>query len=77
MVGYLDHSARWDPEQVGAALGERVLVDLMLYDGDETALAHTDYLGSERDGGFATGHRPATNVHRIESPLTDPELASS
>lgn len=78
VVGYLDQLGPGvTPEQVGAALGERVLVDPMLYDGDETALAHTDYLGSERDGGFADYVTvPATNVHRIESPLTDPELAS-
>lgn len=77
VVGYLDQLGPGvTTEQVGA-LGERVLVDPMLYDGDETALAHTDYLGSERDGGFADYVTvPAANVHRIESPLTDPELAS-
>ncbi|QSB15402.1 zinc-binding dehydrogenase [Natronosporangium hydrolyticum] len=77
VVGYLDQLGPGVTTETAGALGSRVLVDPMLYQGDETALAHTDYLGSERDGGFADYLTvPAGNVHPIDSPLTDPELAS-
>lgn len=60
-----------------ARIGERVLVDPMIYDGDERALVDTDYLGSERDGGFAELVTvPAANAHAVESDLDDAELAS-
>jgi NADPH:quinone reductase-like Zn-dependent oxidoreductase len=77
VVGYLDRLGNGVTSgEVGAA-GDRVMIDPMLYTGDETALAHTDYLGSERDGGFADYVTvPAGNVHRIDSPFTDVELAS-
>ena len=73
VVGYVD--------QVGAesALepGDRVIVDPALYSGDETRLADTELLGSERDGGFADYVTvPAGNAHRIDSPLSDAELAT-
>jgi NADPH:quinone reductase-like Zn-dependent oxidoreductase len=79
VVGYVDQFC--DADRAGAgeavALGDRVIIDPMLYTGDETALAHTDYLGSERDGGFADYVTvPVGNAHPIDSPLTDPELAS-
>jgi NADPH:quinone reductase-like Zn-dependent oxidoreductase len=77
VVGYLDQLGPGVTPQTTGAPGQRVLVDPMLYQGDETALADTDYLGSERDGGFADYVTvPAGNVHRIDSALTDPELAS-
>jgi NADPH:quinone reductase-like Zn-dependent oxidoreductase len=58
-------------------VGERVIVDPMLYGGDERDLVTTAYLGSERDGGFAEYVTvPATNAHRIDSRLTDAELAT-
>ncbi len=61
----------------GERVGERVLVDPMLYDGDERALVNTEYLGSERDGGFAEYVTvPARNAHVVDSPLTDAELAT-
>lgn len=69
-------------DQVGAdvasaRIGERVLVDPMLYDGDERALVNTEYLGSERDGGFAEFVTvPAANAHPVESSLSDAELAT-
>lgn len=73
VVGYVD--------QVGTDshvdLGDRVIVDPAIYDGDETRLADTELLGSERDGGFADYVTvPAGNVHRIDSPLSDTELAT-
>ncbi|MDA3625341.1 alcohol dehydrogenase family protein [Saccharopolyspora oryzae] len=69
-------------DQVGAGvprsrLGERVVVDPMLYTGGERELVDTEYLGSERDGGFAEHTAvPAENAHAVESPLSDAELAT-
>lgn len=61
----------------GSRVGERVLVDPMLYDGGERELVDTAYLGSERDGGFAELVTvPAGNAHRVDSSLSDPELAT-
>lgn len=64
-------------EKVDAArVGERVLVDAWMRDpgGD---LDRAQYLGSERDGGFAEFVAvPAGNAHRVDSDLTDVELAS-
>ena len=59
-----------------ARVGERVLVDAWLRDpgGD---LSKARYLGSEIDGGYAQYVAvPAANAHRIETDLTDVELAS-
>ncbi|WP_028922256.1 zinc-binding dehydrogenase [Pseudonocardia acaciae] len=69
-------------DQVGAGvsparLGERVLVDPMIYDGGERALVTTDYLGSERDGGFAELVTvPARNAHAVGGSLSFAELAT-
>ncbi len=69
-------------DQVGAGvpegrIGERVLLDPVLYEGGERDLVAAAYLGSERDGGFAEYVTvPASNAHRIDSPLTDAELAT-
>lgn len=69
-------------DQVGpgvpaSRIGERVLVDPMIYDGDDRALVDTDYLGSERDGGFAELVTvPAANAHAVGGELSYPELAS-
>jgi NADPH:quinone reductase-like Zn-dependent oxidoreductase len=69
-------------DQVGAGvpegrIGERVLLDPMLYEGGEREMVTTAYLGSERDGGFAEYVTvPASNAHRIDSGLTDAELAT-
>jgi NADPH:quinone reductase-like Zn-dependent oxidoreductase len=58
-------------------LGERVLVDPMIYDGGERELVENEYLGSERDGGFAEHVIvPARNAHPVDSALTDAELAT-
>jgi NADPH:quinone reductase-like Zn-dependent oxidoreductase len=65
------------PGVPAARIGERVLVDPMIYDGDERALVRTDYLGSERDGGFAELVTvPGANAHAVDSDLDDAELAS-
>lgn len=60
----------------GAMIGRRVLVDGWMRhpSGD---LAKAEYLGSERDGGFAEYVAvPASNVHVVNSDLSDVELAS-
>jgi NADPH:quinone reductase-like Zn-dependent oxidoreductase len=58
-------------------VGERVLVDPMIYDGGERALVTTDYLGSERDGGFAELVTvPAGNAHPVGGALSPAELAA-
>ena len=57
-------------------VGERVLIDAWLRDPDGD-LEKAEYLGSERDGGYAEYVAvPATNAHAIDSDLTDVELAS-
>jgi NADPH:quinone reductase-like Zn-dependent oxidoreductase len=58
-------------------IGERVLVDNALYAGPGEGLLDAGIIGSERDGGFAgLVSVPAQNAHRIESDLSDAELAS-
>jgi NADPH:quinone reductase-like Zn-dependent oxidoreductase len=61
-----------------ALVGRRVLVDPWIRDPEAPEdLYRCGYLGSERDGGYAEFVTvPARNVHPIESPLTDAELAS-
>ena len=74
VAGYVD---RVGPGVPSVRVGERVLVDPMLYGGGERELVVTDYLGSERDGGFAEYVTvPSGNVHVIASSLTDAELAT-
>lgn len=69
-------------DQVGpgvdeARLGERVMVDPMIYTGGERELVTTEYLGSEWDGGFAElVVVPAANAHAVQSSLSDAELAT-
>ena len=59
-------------------LGRRVLIDPWLRDWSEPlSLDKCGYFGSERDGGFAaytTG--PVTNIHPVDSDLSDAELAT-
>lgn len=63
-----------DPELIG----RRVIVDPCLRDADDpSSRAGAGYLGSELDGGFAEYTAvPAANVHRVNSDLTDAELAT-
>jgi NADPH:quinone reductase-like Zn-dependent oxidoreductase len=59
-----------------ARIGERVLVDPVLRPADGS-VENVGYVGLERDGGFAEFVAvPGGNVFRIESALTDVELAS-
>jgi NADPH:quinone reductase-like Zn-dependent oxidoreductase len=60
-----------------ARIGERVIVDFSIYNGDGISLADIDYIGHGRDGGYAEYCSvPAQNAHRIDSPLSDAELAT-
>ncbi len=70
-------------ERVGAGvpesrIGERVMVDFVLYTGEgEEGIVDADIIGSERDGGFAEYVVvPSENAHRINSSLGDEELAT-
>ncbi|MGW2325481.1 alcohol dehydrogenase family protein [Streptomyces sp. NPDC001700] len=69
-------------DEVGAGVpasrvGERVLLDPMIYQGGERELVTTEYLGSERDGGFAEFVTvPAGNAHAVDTPLSDAQLAT-
>jgi NADPH:quinone reductase-like Zn-dependent oxidoreductase len=57
-------------------LGDRVLVDPVLRPVDGS-LTGVGYLGAERDGAFAQyATVPSLNAHRIESNLSDVELAT-
>jgi NADPH:quinone reductase-like Zn-dependent oxidoreductase len=61
-----------------ARIGERVLVDPSIRDPRLPKRAQlTEYLGSERDGGYAEYVAvPSINAHVIDSPLSDAELAT-
>jgi len=61
-----------------AHVGERVITDGWLRDADDPLnMDKIGYFGSERDGGFAEyTTTPAANALRIESPLSDAELAT-
>jgi NADPH:quinone reductase-like Zn-dependent oxidoreductase len=59
-----------------ARIGERVLVDPVLRAAG-SAPHDVGYVGADRDGAFAQYLAvPARNAHRIDSPLSDEELAS-
>lgn len=59
-----------------ARVGERVLVDPTLYSEEGDGLVGAGLIGSERDGGFAEYVTvPAENAHKVDTPLTDEELA--
>lgn len=59
-------------------VGERVLVDPSIRDENLPARAQLlEYLGSERDGGFAEYVAvPSVNAHGIDTTLSDTELAT-
>lgn len=61
----------------GAIVGKRVMVDFGLYNDPGPGLANVDYIGHGRNGGFAEYCTvPAENAHVVETPLSDPELAT-
>ncbi len=58
-------------------IGERVLIEPCLTEAEGLELAYPWYLGSECDGGFAEyTHVASRHAHRVESMLSDVELAS-
>ena len=58
-------------------IGERVIVDFSIYNGDGESLIDIDYIGHGRDGGYAEYCAvPSENAHQIDSPMTDAELAT-
>ncbi|WP_459985479.1 zinc-binding dehydrogenase [Nocardioides sp. AN3] len=59
-------------------VGQRVLVDPSVRDPQLPLRAQiAEYLGSERDGGFAEFVAvPSVNAHAVASPMTDAELAT-
>jgi len=60
-----------------ARIGERVLIEPVFRSPFEGVPYRAVYFGSECDGGFADyAKAPAVHAHRIESPLSDAELAS-
>jgi NADPH:quinone reductase-like Zn-dependent oxidoreductase len=67
---------------VGAAvprsrIGERVMVDFSIYNGDGESLGEIDYIGHGRDGGYAEFMVvPAENAYQTTAAITDAELAT-
>lgn len=58
-------------------VGERVLIEPVLRAASGNKPYQAPYFGSECDGGFAEFTKvPAVHAHKIESPLSDAELAS-
>ena len=58
-------------------IGERILIEPVLRALSGNKPYQAPYFGSECDGGFAEFTKvPAVHAHRIESPLSDAELAS-
>ena len=58
-------------------VGERVMVDFGIYDGDGDDVTGNDYIGAGRPGGFAEYVSvPAANAHAVQSDLSDAELAT-
>lgn len=75
IVGHIERVGENVPE---SRIGERVLVDFVLYSGEgEEGLVGAGIIGSERDGGFAEYVAvPAENAHQANSSLDDEELAT-
>jgi len=58
-------------------IGERVMVDFSIYNTEGDSLADIDYIGHGADGGYAEYCAvPAANAHRVETGMSDAELAT-
>ncbi|MEM7429244.1 MAG: zinc-binding dehydrogenase, partial [Pseudomonadota bacterium] len=58
-------------------IGERVMVDFSIYNGDGESLADIDYIGHGRDGGFADYVAvPSEQAYLCETGMSDAELAT-
>lgn len=74
IVGHIADVGDGVPE---TRIGERVMVDFSIYNGDGDSLAEVDYIGHGRDGGFADFTTvPADQAHPVQSEMTDVELAT-
>ncbi|NNF77544.1 MAG: alcohol dehydrogenase catalytic domain-containing protein, partial [Rhizobiales bacterium] len=60
-----------------ARVGERVMVDFSIYNGDGKSLVDIDYIGHGRDGGYAEYVAvPAEQAYVCASSMSDAELAT-
>ncbi|HKJ52827.1 MAG TPA: alcohol dehydrogenase family protein [Gammaproteobacteria bacterium] len=60
-----------------ARIGERIMIDFSIYNTDGDSLADIDYIGHGADGGYAEYCAVSVeNAHRVESPMSDAELAT-
>lgn len=60
-----------------ARIGERVMVDFGIYNGEGDDIPSDDYIGAGRPGGFAEYVSvPAANAHEVDTSLSDAELAT-
>lgn len=58
-------------------VGQRVMVDFSIYNGDGRSLIDIDYFGHGRDGGYAEYMVvPADQAHHSSTPMSDAELAT-
>ncbi len=58
-------------------IGDRVIVDFSIYNTETDSLAFIDYMGHGRDGGYAEYMAlPSDNAHRVDTPMSNPELAT-
>ena len=58
-------------------IGERVMVDFSIYNGDGVSLADIECIGHGRDGDYAEYCAvPAENAYRVDNPISDAELAT-
>lgn len=60
-----------------ARIGERVMVDFSIYNGDGISLSDIDYFGHGRDGGYAEFMTvPSNQAHLSHAAMSDAELAT-
>jgi NADPH:quinone reductase-like Zn-dependent oxidoreductase len=60
-----------------ARIGERVMLDFSIYNGDGISLVDIDYFGHGRDGGFAQYMTcPSDQAYQCHTPMSDAELAT-
>ena len=58
-------------------IGERIMVDFSIYNGDGCSLIDIDYFGHGRDGGYAEYMVvPAAQAHHSKTAMSDAELAT-
>lgn len=71
------HIVAVGPDVDAKRIGERVIVDFSIYNGDGVSLADIDYIGHGADGGYAEYMvAPAANVYEVKRAISDAELAT-